>query len=126
MNDAVEMATDEYGVRWRVDIPLSRHGRAAVVRTAWIVRVGDDAPVPNVLDRMMSDQDAHLSLLDVVALLADRPADRLVRGQVGTVVEQLDGGAVLVEFCDDRGRAYAIVPCRRAEILVLRYVPQAA
>jgi hypothetical protein len=30
------------------------------------------------------------SVLDVVALLADLPAQRLARGQVGTVVEQLD------------------------------------
>ena len=63
---------------------------------------------------------------DVVALLADLPAERLARGQVGTVVEALDGRTVLVEFADDQGRAYAISPCRRSELLVLHYVPQAA
>ena len=31
-------------------------------------------------------------LLDVVALLADVPKHHLARGQVGTVVEILDGG----------------------------------
>lgn len=66
------------------------------------------------------------AILDVVALLADLPAKRLTRGQVGTVVEKLTDEAVLVEFNDDEGRAYAIAPCRPAELLVLHYVPQAA
>jgi len=66
------------------------------------------------------------SLLDVVALLTDLPAQRLARGQVGTIVEQLDGETLLVEFSDDQGRAYAVAPCPRAELLVLHYVPEAA
>ncbi len=66
------------------------------------------------------------SLLDVVALLADVPGEGLARGQVGTVVEQLDDKILLVEFSDDQGRAYAVAPCPRSELLVLHYVPVAA
>jgi uncharacterized protein DUF4926 len=66
------------------------------------------------------------SLLDVVALLADLPAQRLARGQVGTVVERLDDETLLVEFSDEQGRAYAVAPCPRADLLVLHYVPEAA
>jgi len=66
------------------------------------------------------------SVLDVVALLADLPAEGLARGQVGTVVEPLDERTALVEFTDDQGRAYAIAPCPHSELLVLHYVPQAA
>ena len=66
------------------------------------------------------------SLLDVVALLADIPAHRLARGQVGTVIEQFDDDTVLVEFSDDNGRAYAVAPCPRSDLLVLHYVPEAA
>lgn len=66
------------------------------------------------------------SLLDVVALLADRPADNLARGQVGTVVEPLDGSIALVEFSDDQGRAFAVVPCAVSDLIVLHYDPQAA
>jgi hypothetical protein len=66
------------------------------------------------------------SALDVVALLADLPEQQLVRGQVGTVVEKLDDKTLLVEFGDDQGRAYAIVPCQGADLLVLHYVPEAA
>ena len=66
------------------------------------------------------------STLDVVALLADLPAEGLARGQVGTVVELLDQDFALIEFSDDQGRAYAVAPCPRSELLVLHYVPQAA
>jgi hypothetical protein len=65
-------------------------------------------------------------LLDAVALLADRLEDHLARGQVGTVVETLDAERVLVEFSDDRGQAYAVVPCPLSELVVLHYEPQAA
>lgn len=64
--------------------------------------------------------------LDVVALLAAMPQRNLARGQVGTVVESLDAERVLVEFGDDQGRAHAIVPCRRSDLLVLHYTSQAA
>jgi hypothetical protein len=66
------------------------------------------------------------SLLDVVALLTNLPAVELARGQVGTIVEQLDDETSLVEFSDDQGRAYAVAACPRAELLVLHYVPEAA
>ena len=66
------------------------------------------------------------SVLDAVALLADLPAQRLARGQVGTVVEELDDKTLLVEFSDDHGFAYAIAPCSRADLLILYYVPEAA
>ncbi len=66
------------------------------------------------------------SVLDVVALLADLPAQSLARGQVGTAVEQLDDKTWLVEFSDDVGRAYAVAPCQGADLLVLHYIPEAA
>jgi hypothetical protein len=66
------------------------------------------------------------SVLDVVALLTDLPTQRLARGQVGTVVEQLDETTLLVEFSDDQGSAYAITPCTQADLLILHYVPEAA
>jgi hypothetical protein len=66
------------------------------------------------------------SILDVVALLSELPARRLARGQVGTVVEQLDNQTLLVEFSDDTGRAYAVAPCSRKELLVLHYTPELA
>jgi hypothetical protein len=75
---------------------------------------------------MMTEKDERPSVLDVVALLADIPAQRLARGQVGTIIEQLDEKTLLVEFSDDQGRAYAVAPCPEVDLLVLHYVPEAA
>jgi hypothetical protein len=69
-------------------------------------------------------KDQGPSVLDVVALLTDLPAQRLARGQVGTVVEQLDDKTSLVEFSDEQG--HAIAPCPSVELLTLHYVPEAA
>lgn len=71
----------------------------------------------------MTDQ---IRLLDVVALTEDVPAHQLVRGQVGTVVETLSSGFFEVEFSDDSGRAYALVPLTPRQIIVLRYEPARA
>ncbi|GAA0548695.1 hypothetical protein GCM10008941_30750 [Rhizomicrobium palustre] len=64
--------------------------------------------------------------MDAVALLSERPADKLARGQVGTVVETLDEATALVEFSDDNGEAYAIVPVALTDLMVLRYARLAA
>ena len=73
---------------------------------------------------MTNARDSEPHLLDAVALLADVPAHRLSRGQVGTVVELLDDTTSLVEFSDEQGRAYALAPCPRATLLTLHYVPE--
>lgn len=64
-------------------------------------------------------------LLDVVALLSDVPARGLVRGQVGTVVELLDG-ACEVEFSDDEGKTYAELALPLDQLLVLHHRPERA
>jgi hypothetical protein len=64
-------------------------------------------------------------LLDVVALLSDVPAHDLLRGQVGTVVEFLDG-ACEVDFSDDEGKTYAEIALPPDQLLVLHHRPQRA
>ena len=60
-------------------------------------------------------------LLDVVALLEDVPNDRLVRGQVGTIIENLAPGVFEVEFSDDTGKTYASFSLRSSQLLVLHH-----
>ena len=48
----------------------------------------------------------ELELLSVVALLEDSKDHKLLRGQVGTIVERLAPGVYEVEFSDDEGRTY--------------------
>jgi len=76
----------------------------------------------------MMEQTNHNgpAMLDIVALLADLPVKGLVRGQVGTVIESVDATTSLVEFCDELGKAHAVAPCRRSELLVLHYATDAA
>jgi Domain of unknown function (DUF4926) len=64
-------------------------------------------------------------LLDVVALLSDLPSHGLLRGQVGTVVELLDG-AYEVEFSDDEGETYAELALEPHQFLVPTSRPQHA
>jgi hypothetical protein len=66
------------------------------------------------------------AVLSAVALLRNLPEHGLVRGKVGTIVEELDDATALVEFSDDLGRAYAIAPCPRDALLRLRTGPLGA
>lgn len=67
---------------------------------------------------------AGVKLLDVVALTIDIPAEGLVRGQVGTVVEELAPGVYEVEFSDiATGHTYAMLPLKADQLLPLRYAP---
>ncbi len=69
---------------------------------------------------------ASIKLLNVVALTADVPEKRLLRGQVGTVVEILGPDIYEVEFCDDEGRTYTSTALRAAQLMILHYRPQIA
>jgi hypothetical protein len=66
---------------------------------------------------------ADIELLSVVALLEDLPAEGLVRGQVGTVVESWAPGLYEVEFCDDSGRTYAMVALKTEQLMRLHHEP---
>jgi hypothetical protein len=71
------------------------------------------------MNTIMSIQDHRPALLDVVALLADRPDLGLARGAIGTVVEPLDDTTSLVEFSDDTGQAQTIVACAHGGLRVV-------
>ena len=64
-----------------------------------------------------------VSLLSVVALLRDIPEHSLVRGQVGTIVEDLEPGKYLVEFSDAEGRTYALAPVAAGDLMRLHHGP---
>lgn len=67
-----------------------------------------------------------IKLLDVVALMQDLPDRDLKRGQVGTVVEELAPGVYEVEFSDNEGRTYAMLPLRAEQLMILHYEPARA
>jgi hypothetical protein len=41
---AEQQETDSFGSRWRLDLPLTRQGKFAVVRTVWIIKTGEQFP----------------------------------------------------------------------------------
>ena len=64
-----------------------------------------------------------IEMLSVVALVEDLPAEGLVRGQVGTVVESWAPGAYEVEFSDDNGKTYAMVALSAEQLMRLHHEP---
>lgn len=66
-----------------------------------------------------------IKLLDVVALLADKPAEGLDACHVGTVVEVLSPDAFEVEFLDPAGHSFALTELKRHEVLLLKHEPAA-
>lgn len=59
---------------------------------------------------------------DVVALIVDRPDIGLVRGQVGTLLDEYDGGeAWEVEFCDNEGATIECTAIPAEQLMLLRY-----
>ncbi|MBC9073426.1 DUF4926 domain-containing protein [Thauera sp. CAU 1555] len=64
-----------------------------------------------------------MKVLDVVATLRAFPEQRVGRGQVGTVVEELNRDHVLVEFADLYGVTHAIAPIPVNQLMELKYSP---
>ena len=60
-------------------------------------------------------------MLDVVALLEDKPEEKLLSGQVVRVIEILGPGVFEVEFLDSSGRTVALVELKRKDFLVLKH-----
>ena len=71
-------------------------------------------------------QNTPVKLLDVVAVLGDKPEQGLVAGQVGTVVEVLAPGVFEVEFLNSNGRTVGLAELRREELLALKHEPAVA
>ena len=65
----------------------------------------------------MTGIDIH----SVVALLQDLPQEGVVRGQVGTVIENWAPGVFEVEFADANGKTYAMVALKAEQLMQLHH-----
>ena len=70
--------------------------------------------------RVQYDRDQMHS---VVALLEDLPQEKLVRGQVGTVVDKWAPGVYEVEFIDRKGMTYAMAALKSEQLMLLHDEP---
>ena len=76
----------------------------------------------------------QIKIHDVVALMQDVRTKHfesgqpvlLRRGQIGTVVMIYQDGAYEVEFADRDGRAFALIPLRTDQLMVLHDTPDFA
>ena len=62
-----------------------------------------------------------IEMHSVVALIEDLPEEGLVRGQVGTVVENWAPDVYEIEFCDGNGRTYAMVALKAEQLMRLHH-----
>lgn len=65
-----------------------------------------------------------LQLLDVVVLKEPLPMHHLQAGQVGTIVEIFTPDVYEIDFSDDDGQTYAMLPLHSSQLLKLHYVPE--
>lgn len=66
---------------------------------------------------------SQLEYLDIVALKNPLPENHLLAGQVGTIVELLAPDVYEVDFSDDNGQNYAMLPLHNSQLLKLHYTP---
>lgn len=64
-----------------------------------------------------------LNLFDIVALKEPLPDHHLLPGQVGTIVELLAPDVYEVDFSDNNGQTYAMLPLHTSQLLKLYYTP---
>ncbi len=62
-----------------------------------------------------------VKILDVIALTGDIPDQNLIKGQVGTIVEQLDENIYEVEFSDNNGKTYSSLSLSSEQFIILHY-----
>lgn len=65
--------------------------------------------------------EAKLKILDVIALLKDIPGKKLAKGQVGTIVEVLDGEVYEVEFANKKSQTTASLPLKTRDMMLLHF-----
>ena len=71
---------------------------------------------------VLNPMENPMKLLDTVALLDDMPTLKLYRGQVGTIVEVYEPPDVFeVEFCDLKGRTYALETLQASQLMLPRH-----
>ena len=66
-------------------------------------------------------KSATLKLLDVVALMKDLPEEPLIKGQVGTFIEELDEGIYEVEFANKQGKTLSLLTLTTDDLMLLHF-----
>jgi hypothetical protein len=65
----------------------------------------------------------QLKLLDIIALTENLPQHNLQRSQVGTIVEILAPNIYDIDFSNNNGQTYALLPLHHSQLLKLHHNP---
>ncbi len=65
----------------------------------------------------------RFKLLDVVALSENLPKEGLLKGHVGTIVENLRDDYFEVEFSNDKGVTYSLISLKSSQLIQLHFKP---
>jgi hypothetical protein len=68
----------------------------------------------------------NLNELDTVALLKPMPQEGLSKGQVGTIVQELDGDTFEVEFTGEKGQTLMTIAVGNSNLMLLHFEPALA
>lgn len=66
-------------------------------------------------------KNGKLKLFDTVAILKNVPDQKVVLGQVGTIVEELDNDFYEVEFSDKNGETISEFAVKADDLMLLHY-----
>lgn len=69
----------------------------------------------------MKKEFDSIKILDVVATLKAFPEHRILKGEVGTVVEQLDEEMFEVEFSNKKGHTVYMVSLHAQDLMLLHF-----
>lgn len=86
-------------------------------------RDGKTIDVVDVRQHQMTVTLADFFAGEHVALLADLPGHKLLRGQVGVIRERVGIGLYTVEFADAKGTPYAHLTLHAGQIMLLHWQP---
>ena len=64
-------------------------------------------------------KDESIKLLDIVALLKEIPENKLLRGQIGTVIECYSDTEFEIEFSDNNGKTISMLTLSTTDIMLL-------
>lgn len=65
-------------------------------------------------------------LLDTVALTKDMPEKKLIKGQVGAIIEQWEEGVYEVEFTDKKSKSSTFLAAKVEDLMLLHFELNAA
>lgn len=66
-------------------------------------------------------KESKIGLFSIVAILKDSPENKVVSGQVGTIVELLDNETFEVEFTDKKGQTISEFTVKQADLMLLHH-----